>query len=84
MRGYKVSLGEVEAALLACKGVEAAVALIFEDLTGVQRLVVRPTGYQHAGLPAHPSSVSVLGEASRYGSSRMIMTSVSSRRYSLA
>ena len=49
MRGYKVSLGEVEAALLECKGVEAAVALITEDLTGVQRLVVRPSGVSSLG-----------------------------------
>lgn len=52
MRGYKVSMGEVEAALLACKGVEAAVALITEDLTGVQRLVVRPDAYQLADQSA--------------------------------
>lgn len=41
LRGFKVSLSEVEAALMACVGVEAAVALITEDITGVQRLVVR-------------------------------------------
>lgn len=49
MRGYKVRMGEVEAALLACKGVEAAVALITEDLTGVQRLVVRLSVLGKAG-----------------------------------
>ena len=64
MRGYKVSLGEVEAALLACKGVEAAVALITEDLTGVQRLVVRPSDVSSRLGAAQPSLASVLREAS--------------------
>ena len=63
MRGYKVSLGEVEAALLACKGVEAAVALVTEDLTGVQRLVVRPVACFACGMPSSPSSAFVPGEA---------------------
>ena len=41
LRGFKVSLGEVEAALMACEGVTAAAAAITEDFIGVQRLVVR-------------------------------------------
>ena len=42
LRGFKIDLSEVEAGILACAGVEAAVAAISQDLTGAQRLVVRP------------------------------------------
>ena len=41
LRGFKIDLSEVEAGILACEGVEAAVAAISQDLTGAQRLVVR-------------------------------------------
>ena len=41
LHGCKVSLSEVEAALMACAGVEAAVALVTDDFGGAQRLVVR-------------------------------------------
>ncbi len=42
LRGFKINLSEVEAGILACEGVEAAVAAISQDLTGAQRMVVRP------------------------------------------
>lgn len=41
LRGFKIDLSEVEAGILACEGVTAAVAAISQDLTGAQRLVVR-------------------------------------------
>jgi hypothetical protein len=60
LRGFKVSLSEVEAALMACEGVTAAAAAITEDFTGVQRLVVRASSVhtwhiraQRAHMRAH-------------------------------
>jgi non-ribosomal peptide synthetase-like protein len=39
LRGFRVELGEVEAALLACEGVRAAAATVREDIPGVRQLV---------------------------------------------
>ena len=54
LHGYRISLSEVEAALMGCAGVESAVAVITEDLTGNQRLVVR-VPLLHDGMLRVPS-----------------------------
>ncbi|NYV76080.1 amino acid adenylation domain-containing protein, partial [Streptomyces sp. UH6] len=73
LRGQRIELGEVEAALAAQDGVDGACALVREDRPGDQRLVGYVTGAADPAalreavaltLPEHmvPSAVVVLGE----------------------
>ncbi|MFE9249106.1 amino acid adenylation domain-containing protein [Streptomyces sp. NPDC007088] len=52
LRGFRVELGEVEAALLARPGVTAACAVIREDRPGVRRLVAYVVGADARPRPA--------------------------------
>ncbi len=60
LRGYRVELSEIEAALLACPGVRAAVVVVREEVPGVQQL----GGYiveSDAALPAESELKRILG-----------------------
>ena len=60
LRGYRVELSEIEAALLACPGVRAAAVTVREDVPGVQQL----GGYiveSDSGLPAESELKRILG-----------------------
>jgi len=55
LRGFRVELGEVEAALASLPGVQLAVALVLQDPAGAQRLVAYVTPVPLARMPLLPN-----------------------------